>query len=185
MKIIVGLGNPGSKYALTRHNMGFMVADELAAAHNLQFSRGKFKSVLASGPIAGQEVIIAKPQTFMNLSGEAVGPLVRFYKLPLPELLVVYDDIDVPFGALRIRPSGSSGGHKGLKSIIQNLGADEFPRLRVGIRGQQPPEDLTEYVLDEFTLEEKVELRNIVQRASKALEAVISAPLEEAMNRFN
>jgi PTH1 family peptidyl-tRNA hydrolase len=185
VKVVVGLGNPGREYALTRHNLGFMVVDRFAAAHRLSFSRQKFKSKIATGMVEGEEVVLVKPRTFMNLSGDAVGPLVRFYKRPLSDLLVVYDDIDIPFGSIRLRPSGSSGGHKGMKSIIANLGADEFPRLRVGIRGDVPSGDLSEYVLERFTAEERAQLEGIIQRACDAVEAVITGPFEKAMRRFN
>lgn len=185
MKVVVGLGNPGREYALTRHNFGFMVVDRFAAAHRLSFSRQKFKSKIARGLVEGEEVILVKPRTFMNLSGNAVGPLVHFYKRPLSDLLVVYDDIDIPFGSVRLRSSGSSGGHKGMKSIIAGLGAEEFPRLRVGIRGDVLSDDLSEYVLGRFSAEERAQLEGIVQRACDAVEAVITGPFEKAMSRFN
>lgn len=185
MKVVVGLGNPGREYALTRHNLGFMVVDKFAAAHRLSFSRRKFKSKIATGTVEGEEVVLVKPRTFMNLSGDAVGPLVRFYKRSLSELLVVYDDIDLPFGSIRLRPSGGSGGHKGMKSIIASLGAEEFPRLRVGIRGEVSANDLSDYVLGRFTPEEKAQLEGIIQRACDAVEAVVTGPFEKAMNRFN
>ncbi len=185
MKIIVGLGNPGRDYAFTRHNMGFMVVDRFAEVHGLPFTRQKFKARIATGGVAGQDVILAKPQTFMNLSGEAVGPLVRFYNLPLTDLLVVYDDVDILFGSVRLRRSGSSGGHKGMKSIIANLGADEFPRLRVGIRRQLPPGDLTEYVLQRFSEEERSGLKAVVENACSAIEMAVTGSLEKAMTEFN
>jgi PTH1 family peptidyl-tRNA hydrolase len=185
VRIVVGLGNPGKKYAFTRHNLGFMVADQLASIHGLSFSQEKFRSALAHGVVAGEDAIIAKPQTFMNLCGEAVGPMVRFYKLPLTNLLIVYDDADIPFGKVRLRPSGGSGGHKGLNSIMEHLGTDEFPRLRIGIQQPDLPDDLSGYVLSEFRPEEKAELKGIIHTACLAVETAISQSLEEAMNRFN
>ena len=185
MRIVVGLGNPGRTYALTRHNVGFMVVDEFSAIHHMSFSRQKFKAEIATGSVAGQQVILAKPQTFMNLSGDAVGPLIRFYNIPLPDLLVVYDDIDIPFGRMRLKPFGTSGGHKGMKSIIASLGTDEFPRLRIGIGRETIPADLADYVLSEFSPEEKAELSGITGKACRAVEAVITNSFEVAMNQFN
>ena len=185
MRIVVGLGNPGREYSTTRHNLGFIVVDRFAAIHTISFSRQKFKSKIASGVVAGEEVLLVKPQTFMNLSGEAVGPLLRFYKKPLSDLLVVYDDIDIPFGDIRLRTAGGSGGHKGMESIIGNLGSDEFQRIRVGIRREAPTGDLGDYVLKNFSKEEKAELDGIVDKACSAIEAVLTGPFEMAMNRFN
>jgi len=185
VKIIVGLGNPGRQYARTRHNVGFMVVDKLAANHGLTFSRRKFNAKVASGKVARADVILVKPQTFMNLSGDAVGPLVRFYQLPSSALLTVFDDIDIPFGSIRLRPSGSSGGHKGMKSIIATLGTDKFPRLRVGIRGSTATGDLSEYVLKPFTSEERTHLDDIVQRACECVETVLTGPFDKAMSQFN
>jgi PTH1 family peptidyl-tRNA hydrolase len=162
-----------------------MAVDRFAAVHGLSFTRQKFKARIAAGTVAGQEAMLAKPQTFMNLSGEAVGPLVRFYNRPLDDLLVVYDDIDIPFGTIRMRRSGSSGGHKGMKSIIAHLGSDEFPRLRVGIRGLPPPENLTEYVLQRFTKEEATALDDIIEQACNAIEVALTGDLEKAMAQFN
>jgi PTH1 family peptidyl-tRNA hydrolase len=183
--MVVGLGNPGREYALTRHNLGFRVVDKFAASRSLSFSKEKFKSHMASGPFAGEKVILVKPQTFMNLSGEAVGRLVRFYDLQLSDLLVVYDDIDISFGSIRLRHFGGPGGHKGMKSIIVHLGAEMFPRLRIGIRGDSPAADLSDYVLSRFTSEEEAELGGILQMACDAIEAVLTGPLETAMDRFN
>lgn len=185
MKIVVGLGNPGQEYQSTRHNLGFKVVDRFVKENSLVFSRKKFKSDIASGTIAGEKIVIAKPQTFMNLSGEAVGPLVHFYKCPPSELLVVFDDVDLPFGKLRLRPGGGAGGHNGIKSIISHLGTDAFPRLRLGIRGETHRGDLSSYVLNRFTSEEKDKLDSILSKACSAVEAVLSGPFDETMNRFN
>ncbi len=179
------LGNPGREYAFTRHNLGFMVLDKFATDRSLSFSREKFKSQIASGPVMGEKIVLVKPQTFMNLSGEAVGRFVRFYDLQLSDLLVVYDDIDIPFGRIRLRRFGGPGGHKGMKSIIEHMGTDAFPRIRVGIRGDSPVADLSDYVLSRFTSEEEAELGGIVQIACDAIEAVLTGPIETAMDRFN
>ena len=185
MKIVVGLGNPGRKYALTRHNFGFLVADSFAKEHALTFTRQKFKAKIASGLIKGEKLLLIKPQTFMNLSGDAVGPLVRFYNLPLSELLLVYDDIDLPFGKFRLRPGGSSGGHKGIESIIRALGTLEIPRLRLGIKGETTVGDLRAYVLQPFSKEEMIALASLRERACDAVEAFLTEPFEKVMNEYN
>ena len=185
MKIVVGLGNPGSQYAKTRHNAGFMVADKFASNHSLSFSRKKFNAQIASGSMRGEDVLLVKPQTYMNASGETVGSLMRFYKSDLSDLLVVYDDVDLPFGKLRLRPLGGSGGHKGMKSIIAHLGSESFARLRVGIRGEYVYGDLSDYVLGKFNTEEREKLEGIIDRACEALEAALIRPFDEVMTRFN
>lgn len=185
MKIVVGLGNPGRQYAKTRHNIGFMVVDKFASIHSLSFSRKKFNAKIASGSVEGEDVLLVKPQTFMNLSGNAVGSLVRFHKPEFSDLLVVYDDVDLPFGKIRLRPFGGSGGHKGMKSIIANLGVESFPRLRIGIRGTFLYDDLSDYVLGRFTAEERTGLDAILQRACEAMEATLVGSFDEAMNQFN
>ena len=185
MKIIVGLGNPGRQYARTRHNVGFVVLDKIASIHCFTFSQKRFKAETATGRIGDNEVILAKPQTFMNMSGEAVGQILRYYKRRLSELLVVYDDIDLPFGSLRLRAQGGSGGHKGMKSIIAHLGGGEFPRLRIGAGGERQPADLSEYVLSRFTAAERVELDAIIRRACDVVEAAVTGPFDGAMNMFN
>jgi len=152
-RLIVGLGNPGRKYADNRHNVGFQCLDRLAEAWGLSFSRQKHKALLAQGQIAGLKVILAKPHTFMNLSGEAMERMARFYKVPPENILVIYDDLDLPVGRIRLRPEGGSGGHKGMQSIIEHLGSNGFPRLRVGI-GRPTHGDPVDYVLGDFTLDE-------------------------------
>lgn len=183
--MVVGLGNPGREYSMTRHNLGFMIVDRLATLHSLSFSRRKFKSKITSGSISGEDVIMIKPQTYMNLSGEAVGAFLRFYKRQPSDLLVVYDDIDIRFGNMRLRLSGGAGGHKGMESIIAHLGTDVVPRLRVGIRPAASIHDLSDYVLKKFAPEEQSELKKIIERACEAVEAVLADPFEAAMNRFN
>lgn len=185
MKVVVGLGNPGRKYALTRHNFGFLVVDTFAQEHGFSFTRQKFKAKIATGLVQGEQVLLAKPQTFMNVSGDAIGPLVRFYNLPFSNILLVYDDIDLPFGKLRLRPAGTSGGHKGVQSIITALGTQDIPRLRLGIRSQAVAGDLRDYVLQPFTSEEREELPALRDQGASAIQAVLAGTFERAMNQFN
>lgn len=185
MKIIAGLGNPGDRYLFTRHNLGFMVADRLALTHNLSFRRKKFDALFAEGSLSGVPVILLKPQTFMNLSGAAVGPLVRFLKADPSDLVVVHDDLDLPFGTLRIKDGGGDGGHKGLQSVIEALGTDAFLRLRLGI-GKPAAKELVEaYVLEPFGKDEMDELPALLERACSALMEILTAGARPAMNKFN
>jgi len=183
--LIAGLGNPGPRYTANRHNIGFQVLDTLAAAHELAFDRLLHRARVAGGTIAGRRVVLAKPLTFMNLSGQAVGPLVHWYKLPLDRLLVVYDDLDLPLGIVRLRPAGSSGGHKGLTSIIQTVGSQEFPRLRVGIGRPPPGWDPADYVLHDFDRDEAPVIAAVYERTNAAIECWLTEGLIAAMNRFN
>ena len=186
MYLIVGLGNPGDTYVKHRHNVGFQSVKYLADRHGLSFGEKQSKARIASGIIRGQRVVLAKPFTFMNGSGEAVAPLVRWHKLePRNELLVIYDDLDLPFGALRIRANGSAGGQNGMKSIIQQLGTQEFPRLRVGIG--RPPQgwDPRDYVLGNWSREQAEDLPDLYARVADAVELFVSEGLVAAMNRFN
>ncbi len=186
MHLIVGLGNPGDTYVKHRHNVGFQSVKYLADRHGLSFGEKQSKARIASGVIAGQRVVLAKPFTFMNGSGEAVAPLARWHKLdPGRELLVIYDDLDLPFGALRIRANGSAGGQNGMKSIIQQLGTQEFPRLRVGIG--RPPEgwDPRDYVLGNWNREQTEQLPDLYARIADAVELFVAEGLIAAMNRFN
>lgn len=186
MYLIVGLGNPGDTYVKHRHNVGFQSVKYLADRHGLSFGEKQSKARIASGTIRGQRVVLAKPFTFMNGSGEAVAPLVRWHKLdPQRELLVVYDDLDLPFGTLRIRTNGSAGGQNGMKSIIQQLGTQEFPRLRVGIG--RPPQgwDPRDYVLGNWSREQTEQLPELYARVADAVELFVAEGLIAAMNRFN
>ena len=183
--LIVGLGNPGKKYAGNRHNAGFHCLDLLAEAHGMAFSKKQFKADLALGKIAGRRAILAKPQTFVNASGEAAGAIARFYKVDPGDVLVVYDELDLPQGTIRLRPRGGSGGHNGIKSVIEHLGTEGFPRLRVGIGrppGRMEPKD---YVLQDFGDEEREAMQEVYQRAVDAIEAFVQVGVKEAMNRFN
>ncbi len=186
MKLIVGLGNPGREYHWTRHNMGFLLLDELAREHRLPVGRRGLKSVYGRGRIARADVILAKPQTFMNLSGEAVQRLLHFFKVPPPELVVLHDDLDLPWGKIRIRIGGSSGGHRGILSIHEAIGSEAFIRLKIGIgRPAAPGRDPADYVLDPLPEAEKEELKDILKRGAEAVEMLLSRGPQEAMNRFH
>lgn len=186
MWLIVGLGNPGEEYAKTRHNLGFRCVNLLAQRHGLAFSGKRAQSRIAEGTIAGQRVALAKPFTYMNETGRAVVGLCHWYKLtPARDLLVIYDDLDLPFGVLRLREQGSAGTHNGMRSVVGQLGAQEFPRLRVGI-GQGPPgRNAASYVLGRFTREEEAQLPDICDRAVDAVELIVREGFTTAMNRYN
>ena len=182
--LIIGLGNPGRKYRGNRHNIGFMTVDRLAQAHGIQGDKAQFKAMVADGRIAGQKVILVKPQTYMNASGDAVGPLASYYRVPNENILVIYDDLDLPFGAIRLREKGGAGGHNGMKSIINHLGQD-FPRIRLGIGrppGQMPPHA---YVLQDFRPEERPLLNDILDEAVRAVETWLADGIQMAMSRHN
>ena len=183
-RLVIGLGNPGRKYTANRHNVGFQCLDRLAEAWSLSFGKRKHKALLAQGEIAGLTTTLAKPQTFMNLSGEAVERLARFYKLPPQRILVIYDDLDLPLGRIRLRPEGGSGGHKGMKSIIEHLGTGGFPRLRVGI-GRPTHGDPVDYVLSDFAPDERRTIEETYERAIAAVELWLAKGIVAAMNRYN
>ena len=184
--LIVCLGNPGDKYEDTRHNVGFMVADELGNRGNFPIQRLKYRALTQTATIGGCQALVMKPVTFMNLSGESVGEAARFYKIPADHVLVVSDDVSLPVGKLRIRTGGSAGGHNGLKNIIQHLGTDQFPRVKVGV-GQKPhPDyDMADWVLGKFQGEDKKAIDAAVARAADAVECYLKEGATKAMNRFN
>ncbi|MDU5722675.1 MAG: aminoacyl-tRNA hydrolase [Clostridium butyricum] len=183
MFLIVGLGNPGSQYEDTRHNIGFKVVDNIAKEYNIEINRQKFKGMCGEGFINGEKVILLKPTTYMNLSGESVREVVDFYKLSNDDVLVIYDDISLDVGRLRIREKGSAGGHNGIKSIIAHLGTDIFPRIKVGVG--QPNVDLVNYVLGKFTKEEMEVLNESIDASTKAAKEIISNDVKTAMNIYN
>ena len=183
--LIVGLGNPGLAYRHNRHNIGFMVADVLAQKLEIPLKRVKFKAQIGNGKVEGIPVIIAKPLTYMNNSGEAVAPLVHYFKVPLERLLVIHDDMDLPLGTLRMRPSGGSAGHNGMLSIFDKLGTNAIPRLRVGIGRPPGRMDPADYVLQDFPKNEEELLNMVIAQACEAVLAFITTGLEKAMNTYN
>lgn len=186
MFIIVGLGNPTSQYEGTRHNVGFDVIDAIADKYNISVDGRKNRAFIGKGMIEGQKVILAKPQTFMNLSGESVRGLMDYYKIDEEEeLIVIYDDISLDVGQLRIRKKGSAGGHNGIKNIIAHLGHNVFPRIKVGV-GEKPKKfDLADYVLSRFSKEERVQMEEGYDRAVKAVEMIVKGEIDAAMNEYN
>lgn len=184
--LIVGLGNPGKKYIDTRHNAGWHLLDTIVKEHShFRFDENRNKALIARGTLAGVGVALVKPQTFMNLSGEAVGPLARFYKVPPERILVAYDDVDLPPATLRLRPKGGAGGQKGMRSIIQHLGTENFPRLRLGI-GRPPGKMPTDaYVLQKFKPDEWDAMVITYQEGVEAVKIVITEGIDNAMNKFN
>jgi peptidyl-tRNA hydrolase, PTH1 family len=186
MWLIVGLGNPGPKYEWTRHNCGFMVIDELARRAGKGVKAPECQALTARATIGGEEVLLAKPQTFMNLSGVAVATLVKKYEvMESSSILVISDELALPFGKIRIRPRGSAGGHNGLKSIIEKLGAQDFPRLRLGIAPDHPVNDAADFVLSEFPKKDRDALSRIVELAADAVEAVLTIGVANAMSKYN
>jgi PTH1 family peptidyl-tRNA hydrolase len=185
MYLIVGLGNPGSEYAQTRHNLGFMLVDKLAAEAGAMVKRSECRALIGNAVIESQRVLLVKPQTYMNLSGEAVGCLNQKYEIDATSLIVISDDLALPFGSIRLRERGSAGGHNGLKSIIGVLGTNEFVRLRIGIQPDHPLSDSKRFVLDEFSKAERELLPEILERAAEALRSVLRDGVAKAMSLFN
>jgi len=184
--LIVFLGNPGPKYECTRHNAGFMTGDALAKKLGVSINKARFKALTASAEINGEKVLLMKPQTFMNLSGEAVGEAARFYKVPPEHVIVVSDEVSLPLGKLRVRPKGSAGGHNGLKSIIAHLGSDAFPRIRLGVGAPPHPDyDMADWVLSVFRNQDLEDMLSSADRAAEAIVTYITDGPERAMNRFN
>lgn len=184
---MVGLGNPGKQYQRNRHNIGFRVLDELARRYDTRFDQRKSSGKLAIARHDGNPLFLLKPQTFVNLSGRSVGPVAHFYKVPLERLLVVCDDIDLPSGRIRIRPEGSSGGHNGLKSIMESLGNhQDFPRIRIGV-GRPPHirEAVVGHVLDDFSSEEEEALPELIGNVADAVDMILEGHIEQAMDRYN
>lgn len=184
--MIVGLGNPGAKYEFTRHNAGFLTIDLFAQKHNFKIDRLKFKALTADQKIGGKRLLFMKPQTFMNLSGEAVREAAQFYKIPPERIIVIFDDISLDIGKMRIRRKGSDGGHNGIKSIIYQLSGNEFPRIKIGVGKKPHPDyDLADWVMKAFTTDELKQLRSCSDNACEAIELIIQGKTDEAMNRFN
>ena len=185
MYIIAGLGNPGAKYDSTRHNIGFIALNYLAAKHNIKINKIKYKGLLGEGRIADERVVLLKPQTYMNLSGESIAPAARFYKTEPSGIIVIHDDVSLDAGRLRIREKGSDGGHNGLKSIILQLNSDAFTRIKIGV-GDKPPEwELADWVLKKFTDEDIKILSKTVEDTAAAVEEIIKNGAQSAMNKYN
>ena len=185
MKLFVGLGNPGKQYERTRHNAGFMVIDECARAMGVELSQIKFKGMIGEGHAHGKKVILLKPLTYMNLSGESLIQVIQFYKLNPDQIVVIYDDLDTPVGQVRLRMKGSAGGHNGIKSIIQHLGTEEFNRIRVGIGRPPAGRKVVDYVLEPFTKDEDMEIQAAVKKASEAAAHWLEDSFVQVMNRYN
>ncbi len=185
MKLVVGLGNPGRRYHATRHNIGFAVADALARRLETEFEHGRANALTARVGRGADALLVVKPLTMMNLSGEAVGGLAAFYKIDAADILVVADDVNLPLGRLRLRARGSAGGHNGFKSIIGTLGTDLFPRLRVGVGRGDVRRDLADHVLAGFDDDERDEVTNAIARAADAVETFLAEGIEAAMNLYN
>jgi len=185
MFVIIGLGNPGREYAMTRHNIGFMTLDALASRHNIDIRRENFRSVFGEGRIGDERVVLAKPLTFMNNSGWAARDLVNWFKVEPAQLLVIYDDADIPLGTIRVREGGSSGSHNGMKSVIYQLGFDNFARVRVGIGAPEGERDIIAHVLSKPAGEELEKLKSAIFTAADAAELIIAGRLSEAQARFN
>lgn len=185
MYAVIGLGNPGNQYKGTRHNVGFDTIDCIAQRNNVKVTKIKFKAVYGEAQIGGQKVLLAKPQTYMNRSGESVLELLNFYKIPLENLIVIVDDVDIKYGALRIRTKGSAGTHNGMKSIIHLLQSDNFPRVKIGIGKPKEHQDLADFVLSGFSKDDRITIDSTIEQAAKAVEKIVTHGINTAMNEFN
>lgn len=185
MKLIVGLGNPGKEYAGTRHNLGFQLVHNLGEKYGIRVADNRHRALLGTGEIAGEKVMLVQPLTYMNRSGEAVREIVRYYQLLIDDLLIIYDDMDLELGQIRIRPRGSSGAHKGMESVIKCLGTTDIPRLRLGIG--RPPEEIpvVDFVLSPFQQDEQAEVRRMLDDAAEAVKTILTRGIQQAMNDFN
>ncbi len=183
--LVAGLGNPGRRYKNSRHNIGFMAVSRVAQSLDLAFSRMQFNCLLAEGNFQGCKLLLSKPQTFMNQSGRAIAPLAKYYRVPMEQILVVYDDLDLPLGRLRLRPEGGSGGHQGMNSILAELNSQAFPRLRIGIGRPPGRMDPAAYVLRPFSSEEKETLDLLLDRAADCIQAFLNEGLQAAMTQYN
>lgn len=184
MFVIVGLGNPGKKYEWTRHNVGFETIDCIAEKFNINVNKLKYKALIGEGTIGTEKVILVKPQTYMNLSGETVMSICKYYQIPMDNLIVIYDDVDTDFAKLRIRRKGSAGTHNGMRSIISLIQKDDFPRVRIGI-GRSTHMQLADFVLQRFSKDEMIEIKETIDRAAQAVVSIIDLGVDQAMNRYN
>lgn len=183
--IIIGLGNPGSRYDNTRHNVGFDAVDWLAGKYGIKVSKLKHRALIGDGTICGKRVLLVKPQTYMNLSGESVRDIVEWYKVPLGNIIIIYDDVDLPTGRLRVRPGGSSGTHNGMRSVIYQLQADNFPRIRIGIGKAPEGWELADYVLSKFNTEDRKAINECITEAADAAAVIVESGVTAAMNKYN
>ena len=185
MLLVAGLGNPGEEYTATPHNMGFLVVDRLAARHGIRMTRKECQALVGQGNIGGKTVLLAKPQTFMNLSGIAVKPLLEKNEVPVSDLILVYDELDLPWGSLRVKPRGSAAGHNGIKDVIARLETQEFPRIRLGVHPNHPLPSGKDYLLSRFTRQQNESLDEFVDLAADATESIITEGVEKSMAKFN
>src|ERR1700722_9260490 len=185
MLLVAGLGNPGEEYAATPHNMGFLVVDRLAARHGIRLTRKECQALIGQGNIGGKTVLLAQPQTYMNLSGVAIKPLLQKNELSPAELILVYDELDLPWGSLRVKPKGSAAGHNGISDVIAKLGTSEFPRLRVGAHPGHPITSGVDYLLSRFTRQQTESLDELLDHGADAVESVIAEGVEKSMTKFN
>ena len=185
MFLIAGLGNPGEQYAHTPHNLGFLVVERLAARHAIRLSRKECQALIGQGSLGGKPVLLAKPQTFMNLSGVAVKPLLEKAEATPSELILIYDELDLPWGSLRVRPNGRAAGHNGIKDVIAKLGTQEFPRVRLGVHPGHPLTSGADYLLSRFSRQQIESLDSLLDFAADAVESIIAEGVEKSMTRFN
>ncbi|HPU41277.1 MAG TPA: aminoacyl-tRNA hydrolase [Acetivibrio clariflavus] len=185
LSVVIGLGNPGPRYENTRHNVGFDTVDLLSKKHNIDVTKVKHKALIGDGNIGGHRVLLVKPQTFMNLSGESVREIIEWYKVPVENIIIIYDDIDLPVGKIRIRPKGSAGTHNGMRSVIYQIQSEDFPRIRIGI--DKPPQnwDLADFVLSKFSTDERKSVEEAIANAAEAVEVILNSGIDKAMNRYN
>lgn len=185
MKLVIGLGNPGEKYKETRHNVGFMVIDQLAEKWQISLNETKFQAIFGSTQVNGEKVYLLKPLTYMNLSGEAVRPFIDYFKININDLVVIYDDLDLPVGKIRLRLKGGHGGHNGIKSLIAHLGTNEFKRIRIGIDRPQSSERVVDYVLGKFRESDQIPLKNAIDKAQEACHYWLTHDFIDVMNKYN
>lgn len=185
MFVVIGLGNPGKDYTNTRHNIGFDTLDKLSKRNNIILNKIKFKAVYGEGKIGDEKVLLVKPQTYMNNSGISVREITQFYKAPIQNVIVIVDDIDIDFAAIRIRTKGSAGSHNGLKSIIYHIQNDEFPRVKIGIGKKYENQDLADFVLSRFSKDERIDIETSILTAAEAVENIICEGIDSSMNKYN
>ena len=185
MYAIIGLGNPGREYMNTRHNIGFDTVELISSKYNIKLNKGKFKSIYGEGNIDDKKILLVKPQTYMNNSGITVLDLYNFYKMPIENIIVIVDDVDIDFGAVRVRAKGSGGTHNGLKSIVYQLQRDDFPRIKVGIGKAKEDMDLADFVLSRFSQEDRTIIEEAIKKAARAAELIVKYDVNKAMNEIN